>query len=90
MSPKNASNLELINSSILVAILDDSCQKTDDDLIRIVLGGSGDFSNFWADKSISFVATKNGLFGSHSEVKIILKTHEKKLKRNVSILKIYI
>jgi|688.fasta_scaffold1576986_1 hypothetical protein len=68
ISPKNASNLELINSSILVAILDDSCPESDEDLMGIVLGGSGDFADFWADKSISFVATKNGLFGSQSEV----------------------
>ena len=68
LSPTNGSNLELINSSILIAILDDSSPQTDDELLKLVLGSSGDFTDFWADKSISFVATKNGLFGSQSEV----------------------
>ena len=51
-----------------MAILDDSSPETDDDLIKVVLGGSGNFGDFWPDKSISVVATKNGLLGSQSEV----------------------
>lgn len=47
LSANNLQNLELINSSILVAILDDSCPETDDELLKIVLGGSGNFSDVW-------------------------------------------
>jgi hypothetical protein len=36
----------------------------------VVLGGSGNFDDFWSDKSLAFVATKNGLLGSQAEVKI--------------------
>ena len=43
LSAKNVQNLDLINSSILVAILDDSSPETDADLIKVVLGGSGNF-----------------------------------------------
>ena len=68
LSAKNAQNLELINSSILVAILDDTSPETDADLIKVVLGGSGNFGDFWPEKNISFVATKNGLLGSQAEV----------------------
>ena len=68
LSAKNVQNLDLINSSILVAILDDSSPETDADLIKVVLGGSGNFGDFWPEKNISFVATKNGLLGSQAEV----------------------
>ncbi len=53
-----------------MAILDESTPETDADLIKVVLGGSGNFDDFWSDKSLTFVATKNGLLGSQAEVKI--------------------
>jgi hypothetical protein len=43
----------------------------------VVLGGSGNFDDFWSDKSLAFVATKNGLLGSQAEVKIFGQINNK-------------
>lgn len=64
VSDKNCANLEAINSSILIAILDDSQPTNDDEmLMRLLVGNQHDL---WMDKT-TFMTTKNGLFGSQSE-----------------------
>ena len=64
---KNAAYLGLIESSICSLVLDDSEPADDVEFYKMLTYSAA--SNCWSDKSVEMVATKNGLFGSHSEVR---------------------
>ena len=71
ISDGNKNTFKEVESAILAIVLDDSEPLTESELLRTALGGSNGNSDIYADKSWSRVATKNGLFVSQSEVKII-------------------
>ena len=64
---KNAECLGLIESSICSLVLDDSAPVDDVEFYKMLTYSAA--SNCWSDKSVEMVATRNGLFGSHSEVR---------------------
>ena len=66
-STHNSQLMECIESSICVASLDDAEPKNDEELFKFLLSGEN-IGYRWADKQITLIATKNGLFGSQSEV----------------------
>ena len=69
ISSSNAINFKEIESAILAVVLDDSEPQTESELLRSVFNGSNGHCDIYADKSWSRIATKNGAFGSQSEVK---------------------
>ena len=66
-SDKNAEYLCLIESSICSLVLEDAAPADDVEFYKMLTYSAA--SNCWSDKSVEMVATKNGLFGSHSEVR---------------------
>ncbi|XP_060065986.1 peroxisomal carnitine O-octanoyltransferase-like [Ylistrum balloti] len=59
LHPNNYTNLELIQSSIINVVLDDSEPKDNSDMFYITL--TGDPGNRWFDKSNTFIFYSNGL-----------------------------
>ena len=66
-SAENAEYLGLIESSICSIVLDDSEPASDVEFFKLLTFNAE--SSYWSDKSVELVATRNGLFGSHSEVR---------------------
>ncbi|OWF42358.1 peroxisomal carnitine O-octanoyltransferase-like isoform X2 [Mizuhopecten yessoensis] len=59
LDPKNYANLELIQSSIINVVLDDSQPKDNSEMFQVTLAGNP--VNRWFDKSNTFVFYANGL-----------------------------
>lgn len=58
--------MEKIESSLFTLLLDDEKPRSVDDVPNHCM--NGDYNNRWADKSITIVVFKNGLFGTISDV----------------------
>ena len=61
----NRASLRVIESAIMVVVLDDSSPSTMTDLGRALIAGSG--ADRWFDKSITCVAFANGRIGLNCE-----------------------
>ncbi|XP_055851398.1 peroxisomal carnitine O-octanoyltransferase isoform X2 [Episyrphus balteatus] len=76
ISPKNKECLQLVESSIIVGVLDDNQPKDHEDSANIAI--AGDFHSKWSDRSSMIVAFKNGRFafiGEHSAYDGTLSCH---------------
>ena len=66
--------MKLINSAICLVILSELTPKNDSELLKATF--INDFQDIWADKSLTFVAFKNGSIGSQSEVGLFISLKE--------------
>lgn len=66
ISPKNKEYLELVESSLIVAVLDDHEPSNYQEVCQVAV--TGDFHSKWADRSSICVAYNNGRFALIGEV----------------------
>ncbi|RWS24070.1 peroxisomal carnitine O-octanoyltransferase-like protein [Leptotrombidium deliense] len=62
---KNVENLQLIEDALMVIVLDDSEPVTQGEVLQGVM--CGDCIDRWADKSMSLISFKNGIFGASAD-----------------------
>ncbi|XP_052794342.1 peroxisomal carnitine O-octanoyltransferase-like [Mya arenaria] len=63
--PDNFRHLEMVQSSIMCVILDDTSPQDETEMCQLAL--AGDSSNRWFDKSLTYVVFKNGLAASNCD-----------------------
>lgn len=66
----NPQELQCINSAICMVILSDLQPQNDNELLKWTYLNDG--YDLWPDKSLTFVAFKNGAIGSQSEVNVLV------------------
>ncbi|RWS08099.1 peroxisomal carnitine O-octanoyltransferase-like protein [Dinothrombium tinctorium] len=65
LSPQNVRNLEKIEKALMVLIFDDSEPVSQKEVMQEVMCGA--CADRWADKSISLIGFKNGIFGAMAD-----------------------
>lgn len=69
LSLKNKENLDLIEKSMFILVLDDDSPDTDSEVSSCNL--CGDYRNRWADKAMMMIYYKNGRSGGVCDVCLV-------------------